>query len=70
MVRFDPKHERKENRLIIKAIYLEPGIQPDEELVSALAATLNDFMKFHQATDLSINRSDPVEFGKKLLAAL
>lgn len=68
--RFDPKLERKENRLNIKALYLEPGIQPDEELVSSVAASLRDFMSFHQASDLSLERSDPLEFGKKLLAAL
>ena len=68
--RFDPKLERKENRLVIKALYLEPGVQPDEELVIAIATSLHDFMSFHNATDLSIDRSDPVEFGKKLLAAL
>jgi uncharacterized protein YcaQ len=68
--RFDPKLERKENRLIIKALYLEPDIDPGEELVTAVAASMRDFMNFHYATDLSIDRSDPVEFGKKLLAAL
>jgi uncharacterized protein YcaQ len=68
--RFDPKLERKENRLILKALYLEPGIQPDEELVRATAASLGDFMHFHQATDLTIERSDPVDFGQKLLAAI
>lgn len=68
--RFDPKLERKENRLILKALYLEPGIQPDEELVRATAASLGDFMRFHQAIDLSIERSDPDEFGRKLMAAI
>ena len=68
--RFDPKLDRKANRLIIKALYLEPGIQPDDELIFCIAASLRDFMSFHNATDLSIERSDPLEFGRKLLAAL
>jgi uncharacterized protein YcaQ len=68
--RIDPKLERKENRLIIKTLYLEPGVQPEHELVLAIAASLRDFMIFHKATDLTIDRSEPHEFGKKLLAAL
>jgi len=68
--RFDPKLERKENRLNINALFLEPGIQPDDELVIAVAASMRDFMSFHNATDLFIDRSDPLEFGKKLHAAL
>jgi uncharacterized protein YcaQ len=68
--RFDPKLERKENRLIIKALYLEPGIQPEEELVCAIADSMRDFMRFHHATDLSIEMSEPFEFGRKLLAAM
>ena len=68
--RFDPKLERKEHRLILKALYLEPGIQPDEELVTAMADSLRDFMSFHQATDLSMEKSEPAEFGQKLLAAM
>jgi len=68
--RFDPKLERRENRLIIKALYLEPGIKPDDDLTIAVAASLRDFMRFHHATDISIDRSDPVDFSRKLLAAL
>lgn len=68
--RLDPKLERKDNRLIIKALYLEPAVRPDDELVFAVATSLGDFMSFHKATDLTIDRSEPPEFKKKLLAAL
>lgn len=68
--RFDPKLERKTGRLILRSFYLEPGVRPDEELVCAVAAALRDFMAFHAARELVIERSQPVNFRKKLLAAI
>lgn len=68
--RFDPKLERRERTLRLKALYLEPGVEPDEELVSDTAAALADFMRFHQADTLVIERSQPDEFGARLLACL
>lgn len=65
--RFDPKMERKTGILRLKALYLEPGIEPEEELVSGVAVAMRDFMRFHQAKELVIERSEPVEFGEKLL---
>ncbi len=68
--RFDPKLHRKEGRLELKALYLEPGVKPTEELVSSVAQAMSDFLAFHQATDLSIDNSEPAAFGKKLLKSL
>jgi uncharacterized protein YcaQ len=68
--RFDPKLERKTGTLRLKALVLEPGIAPDDELVADVAAAMRDFLRFHQATELVIERCDPPEFGPKLLAAL
>jgi len=66
--RFDPKLNRKTNTLHIKALYLEPNIQLDEKLVNAVAGAMRDFMKFHNATDLIIERSEPLEFRNQLLS--
>lgn len=66
--RFDPKLERKTGLLRLKALHLEPGVEPDEELVSDVAAAMRDFMKFHKAKELVIEKSQPEEFGRKLLA--
>ena len=44
--RFDPKLERKNGVLRIKALYLEEGVEPDEELVSGVATAMRDFMRF------------------------
>ena len=67
--RFDPKLDRKTSTLILRALYLEPGIVPDEALIADVAATMRDFMAWHEATDLVIEKSDPAAFGEKLLAA-
>ncbi len=68
--RFDPKLERKTGLLRIKALYLEPGIQPDEQLVADVAGAMCDFLRFHHATDLLIEKSVPGEFGDKLARAI
>jgi uncharacterized protein YcaQ len=68
--RFDPKMERSTGTMRIKALYLEPGVALEDELVHDVAVTLRDFLAFHQADDLVIERSEPEEFGERLLAAL
>jgi uncharacterized protein YcaQ len=65
--RFDPKLERKTGTLRLKALYLEPGVTPDEELVKDTAAAMRDFLAFHEAKELVIERSEPEGFAKKLL---
>ena len=65
--RFDPKLERKTGLLRIKALYLEPGIESDEQMLVDIAKTMQDFLRFHKATDLMIEKSDPTWFGEKLL---
>jgi hypothetical protein len=49
---------------------LEPGIKPEPNLVTDMAAAMRDFMAFHHAQDLFIARSEPEVFGKELLAAI
>ncbi len=68
--RFDPKLERKAGVMRLKALYLEPGVEADDELVAGVAIAMRDFMKFHRANDLVIEKSEPVEFGEKLLKAI
>ena len=68
--RFDPKLERKTGVLRIKAIYLEEGVEQDEELVNGVASAMRDFMAFHHAKELVIEKSQPEEFGEKLMRAL
>jgi len=68
--RFDPKMERKAGILRLKAFYLEPGVEPDEQLVSGVAQAMRDFMAFNRARELVIEKSQPEEFGEKLLKVL
>ncbi len=68
--RFDPKLERANGTLRLVALYLEPGVKPDARLIAGVAQALRDFLVFHQATDVVIEKSEPAAFGRKLLAAL
>jgi len=68
--RLDPKMDRKAGVLRLKALYLEPGVRPSEELVSGVAEAMRDFMRFHKAKELVIESSQPKVFAKKLLKAL
>ena len=68
--RFDPKIERKTHTLRLKALFLEPTVKVERQLLDDLAHALRDFMKFHHATDLVIERSQPETFGKKILSVI
>jgi len=68
--RFDPKLDRKSGLLTLNAIYLEPGVEPDDALVAGVASAMRDFLAWHGATGLRIEKSDPAAFGDKLLRAL
>ncbi len=68
--RFDPKLDRQAGVLQLKALHLEPGVEPDEDLVAAVAAAMRDFMAWHGAQGLEIERSDPPAFGQTLRRAV
>ncbi len=68
--RFDPKLDRKSGVLHLNALYLEPGVEPDEELVAGVAAAMRDFLAWHGAENFNIAKSDPPVFGDKLNKAL
>jgi uncharacterized protein YcaQ len=68
--RFDPTLDRKSGVLTLHALYLEPGVAPDEELTRDVALAMKDFLLFHHAKDLVIEKSDPVDWGKQLLAEM
>lgn len=70
MGRFDPKLDRSTGVLHLNALYLEPGVKPEEELVAGVAVAMRDFLAGHGAGDLRMARSEPAAFGKKLKSAL
>ena len=68
--RFDPKLERATGTLRLKAIYLEPKVKADDQLVADVAGALRDVMLFHKATEVVIESSTPAVFGKRLARAM
>jgi uncharacterized protein YcaQ len=56
--------------LHLNALYLEPGIEPDDELLSGVAAAMRDFLTWHGAQDLKMVKSDPPAFANKLMGVL
>ena len=68
--RFDPKLDRTSGVLHLQALYLEPGIEPDDELVAGVATAMRDFLAWHGAQSLEIEKSDSLAFGTKLMSAL
>ena len=68
--RFDPKLDRKAGVLHLNALYLEPGVLPDDELVAGVTSVMRDFLAWHGAKSLVIEKSDPSAFGEKLISAL
>jgi hypothetical protein len=68
--RLDPKLERKAGLLRIEALYLEDGVKPSQRLARSLAGALRDFMRFHHAHDLVIERANPASFAKSVLSEL
>jgi uncharacterized protein len=57
--RLDPKAHRREKRMEIKMITLEPGNPIDDELASALKTTLAEFSHWHGMTTCEIIETDP-----------
>ena len=64
--RFDPKLDRKSGVMRLVALYLEPGVEPEEELVAGVAAAMRGFLAWHGAVGLKIEKSEPAEFGERL----
>ena len=64
--RLDPKAHRREKRMEIKKISLEPGTPIDDELTSALNSTLDAFSQWHGMTTCEISDTDPPELLEAL----
>jgi uncharacterized protein YcaQ len=66
--RLDPKADRKSRTLVVKAIYLEPQQPVLDELASAIALALHEFMAFHSSDSLRLEHSEPESLGPALQA--
>ncbi len=65
--RLDPKAHRKQKRMEIKAIYLEPDVSVDDDLVNAFKDTLAEFTAWHGMEELVITETHPPELREALL---
>ena len=68
--RLDPRLDRKIGTLRVEALFLEPGVRPSQRLARSVAKALRDFMRFHEATNVIIERGQPLEFAASLERAL
>jgi uncharacterized protein YcaQ len=68
--RLDPKAHRKDGIFEVKALYIEPGVDPDEDLALELAAALRSCAAWHGTPDVVIRQCDPPAFGILLKRAL
>jgi hypothetical protein len=69
MGRIDPKLDRKNKMMIINSLILEENIF-EKEFVPELAATLRNFLRFHNASRVKIVKSKPKKLKNELLAEL
>jgi uncharacterized protein YcaQ len=68
--RLDPKAHRKEGRLEIKALHLEPGIPVTNELVADIAGTLREFADWHATPTIDVRLSDPPKLAALVQRAI
>jgi uncharacterized protein YcaQ len=68
--RLDAKAHRKEGLFEVRALHLEPGVPPTEDLVSELGDALRGCADWHGTPQISVRRSDPPGLAEPLLAAV
>ncbi|MDT8382214.1 MAG: crosslink repair DNA glycosylase YcaQ family protein [Brevefilum sp.] len=64
--RLDPKTHRKDKKMAVKKIYLEPGVDLTQELIDTIKNTLVSFTNWHGMETIEINASDPPELQEAL----
>lgn len=66
--RVDPKAHRADGLFEVKALALEPGVEPTGDLVAGLASALHRFAAWHDTPELVIRRTEPSDLLDRLLA--
>jgi uncharacterized protein YcaQ len=62
--RLDPKAHRAQGIFEVRALHLEAGIAPSEELASDLAGALQRLAAWHGTPELVVRQSDPPELAE------
>ena len=68
--RLDPKLDRKNGNLIINSIWLEKDKLDMGTFLEAFSDTFQRFLRFHNASEFTIKRSEPRTFRNDLIAKL
>ena len=68
--RIDPKVERVNAKLIVKSIFLEEGVETNEQLITDLAQSFRSFMAINHAKDLIFENKNDAELGDKILSQI
>lgn len=68
--RLDAKAHRRDRRLEVKAIHLEPGVEVTVDLIEGIATALTRFASWQGLDDIEIVMSNPPVLRRRLGAAL
>jgi hypothetical protein len=66
--RLDPKAHRGAGFFEVKALALESGVEPSDDLVEGLASALRRLAAWHGTPELVIRRAEPADLAERLLA--
>lgn len=64
--RLDPKMDRETRTLIVRALFLEPGIAIDAALVDGIAGALRDLARHLHGRSILVERSEPAKLAARL----
>jgi uncharacterized protein len=64
--RIDIKAMRAQRRLLAHAVYLEPGVDPDERLAEGIVTALAELARFLRLETVSVYRAEPETLLTKL----
>jgi hypothetical protein len=68
--RLDAKAERKARQLVARNVWLEPGVDPSDELAAALAEELGAFAAFNDCPEVRLVGTEDPELQRRLHPAL
>lgn len=68
--RLDPKVDRQNKTLIIHSIFIEENQSVDERLIAGIVNAIREFMAFHKADTLIIERAVPERLKEELLSSI
>jgi uncharacterized protein YcaQ len=64
--RVDLKSDRQAGQLRVRGLWLEPGVEADDDLLDGLAGALRDLAKFVKLPAVAVDRSEPADLAPRL----